>query len=871
MPEYKSNQADITSRITDLQNIPAELRQRRQWVVYSLEPGEDNRLIKMPRQANGGARAASNDPLTWNTFDACIRAWQMHPQRFAGIGYIVSPDDPYTGIDLDHCVNTSTGEIEQWARAILNQIDSYAEFSQSGTGIHILANASKPGARCRIAKHPNIELYDNRRFLVMTGNLVPNTCGAIQPAPNEIAALYHELFGDEQPEPRQSSKSGRRSASDINPGASGNTSSAAGALSDSDIISRACAASNGDNFKRLWNGDTGDYNNDHSAADYKLCKILAFWTARNAEQMDRLFRESGLMRSKWNESRPGGTYGSNTIARAISDCKNVYIATGKSSKCKSKSVTTSTTLDTATGEIIEDNFSPTLKHLTDLGNAEYMIDLYGHDLHFNVDRGLWLYWTGMLWQVDETGHIERLACNSVRSLYELLKDVGAEDPDKAKKLLNHIIKSESRPRLEAQIKFARSLPGVPVKSRDLDSDPWLLNCQNGTVDLRTGELREHKQSDLLSQICRVDYIPDAQCPRWIQFLNEVFLDDQELIAFVRRMIGYCLTGDTREESVFILLGKGQCGKSKFIEIIRDILGDYVKNTAVTTFVERNDTSTADIADLVGARVVTASEASEEQAFNEPLLKRVTGRDPITCCFKYRDYFTYIPTYKVLFATNDVPRMRSQSFAMKRRIKIIPFRQRFYDPDDGKQPVKDDQIGAKLAAEASGILAWAVQGCLEWQRDGLKVPDTVRNEVNKLFDAQDPLAEFIDSECISDYRVMIPVGDLWDAYQNWCENNKRRPAFKQCNWFSRSLTQRDGLESDRGMSGVRIIYGLTLKSRVDNLPLDAIDANNVFFRTYPHERVNHEEVQKNSLNASIASPVDSSLLDDPFADADDEVA
>lgn len=303
-------------------NIPEELKDLRQWVCYRIETNSEGKPTKIPINWNGGARAATDNPATWGTFDQCLSI----VRRYHGVGFIVSADDPYTVIDLDHCVDAS-GNIEPWAKKIIQHIDSYTEFSQSGKGIHIIVRASKPGTRCRTHKHPNVEIYDHHRFFVMTGMLIPGNAGTIQPAPNEIAELYHSLFGDES----------TNSTDDCE-----DTNCATVPLSDDELIAKAKSnRKNGPLFTSLWSGDIGDYNNDESAADQALCNLLAFWTNKDAQRMDRLFQQSGLMRDKWGSARPGGTYGSLTIQRAIADCSKGYTGAKRGRPSKRKESGTS--------------------------------------------------------------------------------------------------------------------------------------------------------------------------------------------------------------------------------------------------------------------------------------------------------------------------------------------------------------------------------------------------------------------------------------------------------------------------------------------------------------------------------------------------
>lgn len=485
--------------------------------------------------------------------------------------------------------------------------------------------------------------------------------------------------------------------------------------------------------------------------------------------------------------------------------------------------------------------------LTDLGNAERLVAAHCDGLRFNVDSGQWLVWDGRRWASDATGRVHRLAREVVRGLYDLLKD--CSDNAEQKALFTFIKSSESRPKLEAMVKLAQNCPGIPVQAACLDSDAWLFNCENGTLDLRTGTLREHRQSDLLTKLSPVAYDSAATAERWDRFLLEVFCEDEELAGFTRRMAGYALTGDTREQCFFLLTGKGSNGKSVLVNTLAHIMGDYAKGTPVTTFLERRGDSTSDLASLTGARLVTASEGEGMTAFNESLLKQLTGQDTITARHLYQDFFTFRPSFKVYFATNEVPRIKSQNYAMRRRVKLLPYKQRFYYPHEQKAPVRDESLGEKLRAEASGILAWAVRGCLEWQRDGLGMPGAVQAEVDSLFEGMDVLLDFIEAECELHPRLEVESGDLWRAYLEWCERTKTKQAFKRASDFSRNLCGRDSIESKRTRHA-RLLSGIGLHGDGDIPPaVTPGDAKTHFPETFPREA----HIEKVRENTEMASP------------------
>jgi putative DNA primase/helicase len=476
---------------------------------------------------------------------------------------------------------------------------------------------------------------------------------------------------------------------------------------------------------------------------------------------------------------------------------------------------------------------------TDLGNAERLIATYKNILRYNVDTGYWLIWNKKQWVRDQTGVIHRLARTVVRSLYDLLKD--AKTIEERDALYAHIKRSESAPRLSAMVDLARYCEGIPVRSSELDCDAWLLNCQNGTVNLRDGTLQPHSQSDLITKMAPVDFDKNATCPRWEQFLVEVFQENLELVEFVQRMTGYSMTGVTREQCFFILHGKGSNGKGIFVDTIRDVLGDYAKDTPVTTFLERKSENTSDLALLSDARVVTASEGDETTSFNESLLKRMSGEDTITCRHMYKEFFTYTPKFKILFATNEIPKIRSQNYAMKRRMKLIPFRQRFYYPHEQMYPVRDEQLKDKLQVELSGIFMWMIRGCLKWQDSGLGMPKTMQQEVDKIFESMDPLLDFLESECVIHPGAQVEAGILWQAYVDWCAREERLPAFKQTQWFTHNLTARDGIEAKRTAKARMLIgIGLVDKKREN----DENDANKDFSPKSPDNSIIRKDFENN---------------------------
>jgi putative DNA primase/helicase len=398
---------------------------------------------------------------------------------------------------------------------------------------------------------------------------------------------------------------------------------------------------------------------------------------------------------------------------------------------------------------------------TDLGNAERFVARHGANVRWVPAWHRWLLWDGRRWACDETLEVVRLAKETVRSIYP---EAEAIDGDSARReLVSHAVQSEKEGRIRAMITLVQAEPGIAITPGDLDSNPWLLTADNGTIDLRTGRLRSHERADLITKATPTAYDADADCPRWLAFLNRVLAGDADVINFIQRAVGYSLTGLTSERVLFFLYGHGRNGKSKFLEVLRALLADYAAHADFATFLERkNDGPRNDIARLVGARLVTSSEVGEGRRLNESLVKTLTGDETITARFLHQEFFEYRPGFKLWLAANHRPMIRGTDEAIWDRVRLIPFSVRISDEE------RDDRLFEKLMAELPGILAWAVGGCVLWQRDGLGMPSAVRGATDEYRRDSDTLGAFLDDCCeIGDGDFREPATPLYEAYTRWC--------------------------------------------------------------------------------------------------------
>ena len=443
-------------------------------------------------------------------------------------------------------------------------------------------------------------------------------------------------------------------------------------------------------------------------------------------------------------------------------------------------------------------------HPTDLGNARRLIRDHADRIRYCHTWDRWLVWDGNHWKRDDTGEIYRRAERTVALLLE--EAAGLEDKDARKKLAGHAIKSESERSMRAMISLAARLDErVAITHEVLDIDPWLLNVENGTLDLRTCQLREHRTEDMLTHCLDVAYDPQAKCPRWLNFLARVFDNDDDLIEFVSRAAGYSLTGSTREQVFFLLYGTGANGKTTFLESIQDLLGNLAQSARFDSFlVKRSDAIPNDIARMCGARFVTAIEAEVGRRLSESVIKQLTGQDTVTARFMRGEFFDFQPAFKLWLASNHKPVIRGTDLAIWRRVRLIPFQVSI--PEDEQDP----DLAGKLREELPGILAWAVEGCRQWRDRGLGTCPAVAAYTNAYRQEQDTLKQFLEDECEIGSGSEVTKSQLYERYRTWAESNGDNPMSHKR--LSMQLQERpDGICEVRRHRGERWWIGLGLRT------------------------------------------------------------
>jgi putative DNA primase/helicase len=446
--------------------------------------------------------------------------------------------------------------------------------------------------------------------------------------------------------------------------------------------------------------------------------------------------------------------------------------------------------------------------LTDLGNAQRFALQHGQDLRYVYAEHRWYLFKDGVWWPDTGEQVEPLAKATAIALYA--EAMGESNDERRRLLSKHAGQTASRDKLAAMVDVARSEMGIPIKAEKFDADPWLLACANGVLDLKTGKLREAKREDLLSRSTGVAFDPSAKCPTFTAFLSRIFDGNKALIEFIQRAAGYSLTGDTSEQCLFMCWGTGANGKSTLLTVLREVIGDYGIQADMSAFMaRRHDGPRNDIARLRGARFCVAIETEDGHRLAEALLKQLTGQDTVAARFLYSEAFEFQPAFKLWLAANHKPTIRGTDLAIWRRIRLVPFEVTIPPAE------QDRKLAEKLRAERPGILNWCLEGCLAWQRDGLREPKEVISATHAYRGEQDVLGQFVKDCCVEEESASERVSTVYRRYTEWCESAHEKPETKM------KFTQRmeaHGLEKTTGTGNVLFFYGLRLRGTKEKLIL-----------------------------------------------------
>lgn len=700
---------------------------------YELRKGEQK---KVPFTPGTTRRADVSNPATFAAFDAAASV-----TGYDGIGIRVS--GRIVGIDLDDCI--VDGNIFPWAQPIVDRFkDTYIEISPSGTGLRIfclLPGDFRYNTQTYYIKHGDIEVYipgHTNRFLTVTGNALTEA-DVVETAEALVWLLDTYMRRPTPPTP-----------SAAVPGTS--------YLSDDSVIAKASEAKNGEKFCRLWSGDITGYPS-HSEADAALASMLAFWCGGDAGQIDRLFRQSGLMREKWDELHGADTYGNLTIAKALSGMTDSY-----------KPVVSTTAAEDFGMERLEelDPLDTAKYPWNDIGAGHIFADFYQDRLRFVPERKVWFYYEDGIWKPD-TGSLRAMKdCMELANLIYAFA-LKIHDEDKRTVYMKYASRWHSHNNRVNILKDAQVYHPIPYGS--FDADIYIFNCKNGTLHIDTGEFTEHRSTDLLTKISPVVYDPTAYSERFSTYIDEIMSGDADRARFLQKILGYGLTGDTRHECMTILYGvTTRNGKGTLCESVLKVLGDYGCASRPETIAMKSYTNgsqpSEDVARLAGVRFVNIPEPGKGMVLDAAKVKAMTGNDTLNARFLHENSFDFQPQFKIYVNTNFLPVINDMTLFSSDRIIIIPFDRHFDEQS------RDTTLKRQFAEShvQSAILNWLLEGYRLLRSEGIGLPKSVKEATERYQHDSDRMVLFFEDNLVADDTAEELTSTVYARYKGWCQEN-----------------------------------------------------------------------------------------------------
>lgn len=500
--------------------------------------------------------------------------------------------------------------------------------------------------------------------------------------------------------------------------------------------------------------------------------------------------------------------------------------------------------------------STEVPHFTDMGNAARFVAMHKGSILYNSDKERWIFFNGVTWDERVLDDVLLLGEELVRQMYI---EASSLPEDERKAMIKFVLKSESARSMKAMIEMAR--PHMKISDGQCDKDPNIAACINGVIDLRTGELRDVMDDEILTNRFGVEFNPYAACPLWERFIDEIMGGEQDMIDYLQRVCGYALTGSTSEHAVFFLYGSGSNGKSTFIETLEAILGGYYAKIPIETFtMSGRDRSEQEQARLPGKRFVVANEVEENGRLRESKLKDAVSGDTMVARHLFCESFEFKPQYKLFVYGNHKPVIRGTDDGIWRRIHAIPFEQQFDEESC------DSELGDKLKGELPGILNWLIRGCLLWRSEKLSPPNKVVDFTKQYRSDMDVIYQFILDCCAIHPANEALSKDLYEEYREWCAGEGVKPRSHQV--FTRELAgrgyinRRERREIDGKTTRVAVWHGISLigsgistTDREDNSPkirVDGMDGMDGYFQNSTRGKKNSSNFCKQPSQSSIPS-------------------
>ena len=722
-------------------NLPKELRDNGKFCLWKYEERKGKvKPDKVPYQISG-KHAQSNNESTFSEYANAVAAVSLYD----GLGLGIFRG--FSAVDVDHCVNTD-GTLAAIGQSAVNIFKGcYIEISPSGTGLRVIFKAS--GFKYDIAKYYinntklGVEVYvygATKKYVSVTGDVYQH--GDVIEAEVQLQTLL-DTFMLRKIKPSEE-----------------HPVETASYLSDDNVIEKAKAAKNGASFAKRWDGDISSYPSQ-SEADLACCSHLAFWCGRDVEQMDRLFRRCGLYRDKWDRPQNGSTYGRITLEKAASLCSSTY----------------QPVLHTDAGE----DFSalvPKLAELTPDSNRRYgwsdngagrlFADVFKPFARYVPERKVWYVYDGTRWVTD-------MAALKVMELCKDLSDalmtyaLSIHDEHKRKDYIKYCAKWQIRGVRITVLSDAQSV--YPISMEEFDTDRYLFNCNNGTLNLRTMQFHDHSPEDRLTKIAPVKYDPNAICLRFTNFIDEIMSGDKEKAKFLQKALGYAVSGDTRFECMFFLYGETtRNGKGTLMESILRVFGDYGKAVRPETIALKQYSNSSnpseDIARLAGVRFANISEPSRGLLLNAAQVKSMTGNDTLNARFLHENSFDFSSQFKLYINTNYLPIINDMTLFTSGRVLIVPFDRHFEEWEQDKTLKAEF---SKLETQ-SAILNWLLQGYLMLREEGFTMPQSVIDATNEYSHDSNKIQLFAD-ECLEvQGNIDVKTAEVYAAYREWCAVN-----------------------------------------------------------------------------------------------------
>ncbi len=737
-------------------SIPSVMKEREQWICWR-EEERDGDLTKVPVAASGEF-ARTTDSSTWSSFDAAREAHQGDKITTDGLGFVFDEQSTLMGVDLDDCRDPETGEPTEEAQQIIDDLDSWTEVSPSGTGYHVIVQGFVPdgGNRGDIDDVSHLEMYDKSRYFTVTGEYVEGTPETVEARMACVRELHAEYVIDDN---------GGDNSGDSDPSEKTDV-----LLEDSELLEKAKNAENGDEFERLWRGDTSAHQGDHSRADLALCGKLAFWTGGDKQRVDSFFRQSGLMRDKWDEQRGDKTYGEMTVEKAVSNQSDYYEPSSSTAAVGDggTSVSSSDSADSSSrsGLVLTPNMVRIYAGLDDdesinkLGasqKAAYVWQLIkeSDSVHVRVNRDndeLWAFDTETgTWSPDG----ERVLRHAARRALDPANYAG-----RVLEELKHQVKADPTAELWGD-QFGLEAGKVAVKNGLLD----LEKAYNNEPDA----LRDLEPEDYALTRLPVSYDPKADTSTWYEFVGEVV--ETPMIGTMQEYIGHCLHRDSLYERALLLVGDGENGKSTFLNTIEGFLGDD-NTTSVSPFDFGDKPSLAEIHGSL-ANISVELDGGSLQGKNLGNFKKLTGGDSIQAKRLYQGPFSFTYDGGMMFATNEVPNVpvSDDDTAFWRRWIIVHFDNQFPEGSDKRDP----ELGDKLQSDEnlSAVLNWAIEGWGRLLEQGgfsnvPDRPDVTRQQWQTWGDSVD---YFLSNVAVTDHDAEnITTNEAYQVYRAWCMQN-----------------------------------------------------------------------------------------------------